>query len=246
MHIYIHGSLLNQKKYLPTVHEIEAKITDLGLSGRVCRLGHLRSVRDIVREELRRMPKTIVAIGDDDLVSQVISLMGASGVALGIIPVGENNQIAAGLGITPANACNVLAARRIIDLDLGLIDDKAFVRRAHIVSPNVKLLIDDNYQVFTDNAKTEVINFLLDTEGGENAAKPQAQSGNLYLMITKENSKFLKKKEVDTSLIPFHNLKIQTQDAEVVLDGLTTVRHPRQITILPKGLNVIVGRERQF
>ena len=80
MHIYIYDSWLSQKKHLSKLSEIEGKLTDLGLSGRVCRLGRLRSLSDIVRQELRRMPKTIVAVGDDSIISQVISLLGASGV----------------------------------------------------------------------------------------------------------------------------------------------------------------------
>ncbi len=245
MHIYIYGSALSQKKYLSQIHEIEAKVTDLGLSGRVARLGKLRSLRDIVREELRRMPKTIIVVGDDSLVSQVISLMGGTGVALGIIPIGENNQIATSLGITLANACNVLSARRLIEIDLGLVDSQAFVRRAAISGPKIKLLIDNNYSILAPEAKVEVINFLLETEKEVGQTGPDAQSGNLYLMITKEKSSFLKK-EVEHSFIPFRELDIQTDTAEVVLDGLTKVNHPRRITIMPNGLQVIVGRERNF
>jgi diacylglycerol kinase family enzyme len=245
MHIYIYDSALSQPKYLAPVHEIEARVTDLGLSGRVARLGKLRSLRDIVREELRRMPKTIIAVGDDSLVSQVISLMGGTGVALGIIPIGEKNQIAAGLGVTLANACNVLSARRIIAIDLGLVDNRAFVRRAEIFGTKIKMLIDGNYSVEAPEAKTEVINFLLESEQATGVTKPDAQSGSLYLMITKEKNSFLKK-ELERSLVPFRELDIQTDTAEVVLDGLTKINHPRSITIMPNGLQVIVGRERNF
>lgn len=245
MHIYIYDSALSQKKYLSQVHEVEARVTDLGLSGRVSRLGKLRSLRDIVREELRRMPKTIIAVGDDSLVSQVISLMGGTGVALGIIPVGENNQIAGSLGITLANACNVLSARRIIEIDLGMVDNQAFVRRAEIFGPRIKVLIDGNYSISAPDAKLEVVNFLLESETATGVTKPDAQSGSLYLMITKAVNSFLKK-EVERSLVPFRELDVQTDTAEVVLDGLTKVNHPRRITIMPNGLQVIVGRERNF
>lgn len=245
MHIYIYDSTLSQKKYLSQIHEVEAKVTDLGLSGRVARLGKLRSLRDIVREELRRMPKTIIAVGDDSLVSQVISLMGGTGVALGLIPIGAKNQIAAGLGITLANACNVLSARRIIEIDLGLVDNRAFVRRAEILGPKIKLLIDGNYSILAPEAKVEVINFLLESERATGVTKPDAQSGSLYLMITKAKNSFLKK-ELERSLVPFRELDIQTDTAEMVLDGLTKINHPRRVTIMPNGLQVIVGRERNF
>ncbi len=246
MHIYIYDSFLGQKKYLTQVHEAEAKITDLGLSGRVCRLGQLRSLTDVVRGELRRMPKTIVAIGDDNLVSQVISLMGGSGVALGIIPIGESHKIAEGLGITAENACNVLAARRIIKIDLGLVDNRAFVRRAELVGRKLKLQIDGNYTISSTDAKIEAINFLLDNDETFSASSPQPQSGSLYLVVTKEQKSGFLKKDFERSLIPFRELNIQTDEAEAALDGLTIVRHPKKISVLPNGLEVIVGRERNF
>jgi diacylglycerol kinase family enzyme len=246
MHIYIYDSFLSQKKYLTQVHEAEAKITDLGLSGRVCRLGQLRSLSDVVREELRRAPKTIVAIGDDALVSQVISLMGGSGVVLGIIPIGESNKIAEGLGINYENACNVLAARRIVKIDLGLLDNRAFVRRAEFIGKKIKLEIDGNYSITAPGTKIEVINFFLDNDTSISETKTEPQSGNLYLMITKEEKSGFMKKGYERSLIPFKDLRIQTDEIEALLDGLTTVRHPKQVSVLPKGLEVIVGRERQF
>ncbi len=244
MHIYIYDSWLSQKKYLSQVHDIEAKITDLGLSGRVCRLGQLRSLSDVVRGELRRMPKTIVAIGDDNLVSQIISLMAGSGVALGIVPIGESNKIADSLGVNIENACNVLAARRIIQIDLGLVDNRAFVRRAELISKKLKLQIDGNYTITANDGKVEAVNFLLDRHSLE-ADSSQLPSGSLYLMITKDKSGFLKK-EVEQSLIPFRELNVQTDEAEARLDNLTTIRHPKRISLMPNGLEVIVGRERQF
>jgi len=246
MHIYIYDSFLGQKKYLSQVHEVEARVTDLGLSGRVCRLGQLRSLSDVVRGELRRMPKTIVAIGDDSLVSRVISLMGGSGVALGVIPVGESNKIAEGLGINAENACNVLAARRIIQIDLGLVDDRAFVRRAELTGKKIKLQIDGNYTISSPNTKIEAVNFLLDNDEALVNKRPEPQSGSLYLMITKEQKSGFLKKEYEQSFIPFRELLIQTDEVEARLDNLTTVRHPKRLSVLPQGLEVIVGRERQF
>lgn len=245
MHIYIYGFFLSQKKYLTQLHEVEARITDLGLSGRVCRLGQLRSLSDVVRGELRRAPKTIVAIGDDDLVSQVISLMGGSGVALGIIPIGESNRIADGLGINADNACNVLAARRIIQLDLGLVDNRAFVRRAELFGKKLNLLVDNNFIVSSQGSRVEIVNFLLDNDEALTDNRPQPQSGSLYLMFTKDTGGFLKK-DYERSLIPFRELAVQTDEVEAKLDNLTIARHPKRITVLPNGLEVIVGRERQF
>jgi len=246
MHIYIYDSALSQKKHFTQLNEVEAKLTDLGLSGRICRLGQLRSVSDVVRGELRRLPKTIVAVGDDNLISQIISLLGGSGVAMGIIPIGENNRIAESLGITSDNACNVLAARRLLQIDLGLVDSRAFVRRVELVGKKIKLLVDGNYLISSDGAKIEVVNFLLDTDESLTTERPKITSGNLYLMITREQKSGFLKKDLERSLIPFAELAVETDETEAVLDGLTKVRHPKRLAVLARGLVVIVGRERQF
>ena len=102
MHIYIYDSFVNQKKYDKILARIETRITDLELNGKISRLGVMKNIPDIVSNELKRGAKTIIAVGNDKTINQVINSLAGSQVPLGIIPIGrENNQISFALGIEP-------------------------------------------------------------------------------------------------------------------------------------------------
>lgn len=249
MHTYIYDSYLSDKKYFNAVNEIESRLTDLGLGGRVCRLSPLRSLRDVINQELKRNPKTLVVIGNDSIVSQAISLMGGSDVPFGIIPVAEPNNIASRLGIVEEHACPILSARRIVQIDLGVVDNKTFLKSAEIMGDKLRLMIDDNYIVETQGAKVEIVNFLLNEEMGELVAPATYHNGQLHLIITKEVVKraLLKNRtELEQSIIPFTELEIVTEGSTVMLDGFVKINNPQKVFVLPKGLKAIVGKQRNF
>ncbi|MCK4553680.1 hypothetical protein KAU19_01815, partial [Candidatus Parcubacteria bacterium] len=64
MHIYIYDSYVNQKKYDKVLARIETRITDLGLNGKISRLGLMKNIPDLVYNELKRGVKTIIAVGN--------------------------------------------------------------------------------------------------------------------------------------------------------------------------------------
>lgn len=62
---------------------------------------------------------TLVAVGGDDTVAEIMNAASASDVAIGIIPTGLRNRLAAQLGIiTWPQACEALAARRLTSFSL--------------------------------------------------------------------------------------------------------------------------------
>lgn len=249
MHTYIYDIFLADKKYFPAINAIEAKLTELGLSGRICRLSPLRSLRDVITQELKRLPKTLIIVGNDSIVSQAISIMGGNDVPLGIIPIGEPNNIASRLGITYDNCCSVLSARRVVDIDLGAVDSKTFLKSAEINGEQLKLLIDNNYHVSSQGAKVEVVNSFLNEAAGELPVKSNENQRQLHLIITKEVVKrgLLKSsRELERSIIPFADLAVISDNATITLDGFVKITNPRQISVLPKGLKIIVGKDRSF
>jgi diacylglycerol kinase family enzyme len=82
--------------------------------------------------------KTIVAVGGDGTINEIINSIGNTGIALGIIPLGATNELARMLGILDwQTACNILAGRKIEEVDLGLINDNVFVTAASIGFDNI-------------------------------------------------------------------------------------------------------------
>lgn len=249
MHTYIYDTFLTDKKYFTAINGIEAKITELGLSGRICRLSPLRSLRDVISQELKRLPKTLVIVGNDSIVSQAISIMGGNDTPLGIIPVGEPNNIAARLGINAENCCPTLSARRVVEIDLGAVDSKTFLKSAEINGLDLRLMIDGNYYIESAGSKVEVVNSFLNEEIGDLPAKSNEDQRQLHLVITKEIIKkgLLKNsRELERSIIPFSNLQVASDNATITLDGFVKINNPHSISVLPRGLKAIVGRERSF
>ena len=103
MNIYIYDSFVTEKKHLNTIARIETRLTDLGLNGKIVRLGVMNSVFDIIDNEARKGAKTFVAVGNIRLLSLCINALAFlqknnpaySDLPLGFIPVAKkNNEIA--------------------------------------------------------------------------------------------------------------------------------------------------------
>ncbi|MFH0840749.1 MAG: diacylglycerol kinase family protein [bacterium] len=238
---------MSEKKYITTLNQVEARITELGLSGKICRLAPLRSLRDIVMQELRRNPKMIIAVGNDWIISQVATMVLDANVPLGIIPIGDNNKIAAGLGINTNNAADVLGQRRIIKIDLGLVNRYIFLRKAKFYSNNAVIRIDNKYNINARKSWIEIVNFLSPEEEQWNSEnKPNPEDNLLYLVIKDRDGGFFSKKEPSQTIIPFEYISIDSKEKEILLDNASTINNPKEVSVLKKRLKVVVGKNRNF
>ena len=130
MHVYIYDDYVSAKKYDNTLAHIETRITDLGLNGKIIRLGVMKNVAEAVAGEIKRGAKTIIAVGNDQTINKIINSVALfairnqvkATVPLGLITVGDKgNSIAPALGVAlDEKGCDALSARRIAKLDLGL------------------------------------------------------------------------------------------------------------------------------
>jgi len=228
---------------------IETRITDLGLNGKISRLGLMKNIPDLVSNELRRGAKTIIAVGNDKTVNQVINSLAGSRVPLGIIPIGrEHNQIASALGVEPEEAaCDVLSARRIINLDLGKANNQYFLTNAIIANQETIVEIDKNYSIeIMERGQVNIINMPANDQGLPENAKFNPQDGILELFIKTKQSKNFLKKIIGQSVFPFNKLTIINKHHPVILDGVVKISAPVEISAAGQMLNVIVGKERGF
>jgi len=252
MHVYIYDSFLAQKKYDRILANIETRITDLGLNGKICRLGIMKNVYDMIENELKRGAKTIIAVGNDHTINQIINPLANHNVPLGIIPVGQNNNlIATALGIEPEEAaCDILSARRIIKLDLGKANNYYFLSNATINNQGTSIKINKDYSIeIMSQGETRVINLTapdndLPIPGTQDKFDPQ--DGILELFIKTKISKNILKKITGHSIFPLKKLTIINEKLPVVLDNSIQITTPVQIGVVKQKLNVIVGRKRNF
>jgi diacylglycerol kinase family enzyme len=271
MYFYLVDSFLSEKKYEKIFARIENRIVDLGINGRITRLSLLKSATELIKEEIKRGAKTIVAIGNDKIIGQIINVIAEEDLTLGLIPVGENNQIAQALGIAENEAaCDILSARRVEKLDLGKVNQNYFLFKAQIQSPEIILDSDNQYKInlLSKNNLITIYNLAVEAElkrvlpAEKNYHCFNPQDGILELIINpdKDSQKsFLKifnwlgKKRTALTLaekisfFPIKNINIKSKESvPVVLDQCIVTKTPAQVSVLPKALKIIVGKNRVF
>ncbi|MFA5197493.1 MAG: diacylglycerol kinase family protein [Patescibacteria group bacterium] len=119
--------------------KLKERLSELGIAGEFEKSTGPADIPKLTKIAISKGFKTIVAVGGDGTINEVInSLDNKEGVALGIIPTGNTNELANLLGIHDwQSACAILAARKIEKVDLGKIDGNVFVTSASIGFDNV-------------------------------------------------------------------------------------------------------------
>lgn len=254
MHLYLYDSFLNNKKYNNLLARIETRLTDLGIGGKIFRLSPLRNINELLNDEVKSGVKTIVVVGNDKTLSQVINVVAKLNVVLGIIPVGAENSIAQTLGIPLAEqACNVIAARIIEKVDLGRVNNTYFLSGLTISSGQLTIECENQYKVrprFQDQIR--ICNLrpaLAASPGTANYFDPQ--DGLLEILIQPLASGFSqlfkKSTQLKNSVIPFKKIAIRSRDSlPVITDGQKVLKTPVNIEIVPQKLKIIVGKNRLF
>jgi diacylglycerol kinase family enzyme len=258
MNVFVYDAFLSEKKYERTLNRIETRLTDLGLNGKIVRLGVLKNIMDAVGRELKQGAKTIVAVGNNRTLNQIVNAQAAINpselpfgpVPIGLIPVGAaNNDLAAVLGVPPEdNAGDVIAARRIETLDLGQANEYYFFGHARINNAGTVLEIDHNFSLeIMGPGEIKVLNIPSAQDLGR-GFNPNPKDRRLELYIEARTSKLLplRGRTVEQSVFSFSHLYITNKNKPLVLDGAINLPTPVEIKIAPRQLPFIVGKERGF
>ena len=243
MHSYIFDYFLTQKKYEGVVAKIETRLTDLGLQGKNCHVGPLKSLKSIVRDELRSNPKTIVAIGNNVTFNGIINALDGANITIGIVPVGANNSLATIFGINDEDsACTALSARLIENISIGAANGFYFVSQASIQNTGSIIDINGRYTVEpTGPGAITIINPSVNPRPGRTI-----NSGSLGVYIQVQKKRFLKN-ESDTTFICANSVIVNNSRGQAFkLDGVMDVMPPVTFGVKKNALSVIVGRDRKF
>lgn len=244
--VYIYDHTLAAKRYQKTLERLETRLTDLGISGKIYRLAPMTRVQEIVRDELKKASKTIVVVGGDRLISQVASYMNEGHIPLGIVPIGEGSVCANALGIDSENACRILAARRIVRIDLGRVNTgDTFLSQLTVTANNPVLVIDGDITARTEGQTNIQIANVLPDDYGYRGPRVSPEDGRLNAYILKIQSGLFKK-DVSQSSITCKQIELQSGPYSVMLDGGVEVSGVTTVSIYPQALSVIVGKERKF
>lgn len=244
MHVYIYDDYLNNGRYNKTINRIEIRLTDLGLNGKIIRLGGIKNIKGTIQNEIKLGAKTFIAVGNNQTVNKIIGAIIDTDIysdfqkktLLGIIPVGDDNSIAASFGIkNEEEACNILLARRLEKIDLGLIGGHYFLNQVSIQSLGTILEIDDYSLEIMNKGEVKIINLLSEKD---EIIKSNPHDGLLDI--------FIKTKKKDRTCLTAKKLRITNPESRLIVDGIMEMETPAEISIMRDKINVIVGKERMF
>ncbi len=249
MYYYLYDSFLNEKKYQTNLAKIESRLASLGINGKINQLSFLKNIKQILQEEIKRGVKTVVIVGNDQTIGQIINLAADLDVVLGIIPIGgRSNKIARLLGIPSGEAaCNALSSRIIKKIDLGKINNHYFLTSIELGGKNFLLECDQNFFLQPANQKNENIITIanLDDYPGTGI---RPNDGRLNLFIKNIQKKLLVKKEITASRLTAEKIKITSSKTLAIFlnDEQKIFKTPAEIKISPKKIRIIVGKHREF
>jgi len=250
MYHYIYDSFLSDPKHAKLLSQIENRLTDLGIYGNVHRLALFKSMKGTIQDAVRRGAKTIIAVGDDGTVAKAIDAVAEfSGVSFGAIPVGEKHTIAQLLGIPlGVEACDVLSARLVEDLDLGKVNSHYFLTSLEVPG-QVNAECDGQYTVSpVAGGHIRVCNLSM---GERHTSDPR--DGRLETMVRTATRGFFSSMfrpalaTAGLSVFPTQKVVIRAEgkaQMTAIADGQPYADAEFRIEVMPKRLKVIVGKAR--
>lgn len=249
MYLYIYDSFLNNKKFNLILANIESRLNDLDIKGKICRLNLLKNLKEIISDSVKNGVNTIVTVGDDTTFSKIINCSMGLDVVIGYIPLIKNSKIAEILGIPPfEQACEILAQRIIKKIDLARINNNYFIDSAEIVDQKVKIKFNNFEITPIKNNLISICNLGVTASGRGYKCNPS--DGYLEAVITPITKKWLfQAKKIDKqSVFPFTKIKITAINNPVMIkvDEQLLIKTPAEIEVIPNKLKIIVGSRRKF
>ena len=128
MYYYIVNPAAGRGQIKNLQDKLRSRLDDLGIRGEWAKTTGAGDATRLTKAAVASGHTTIVAVGGDDTVNEVINGVDKSNVAVGIIPIGTANRVAGQLGIVQwQQACEALAARRLTPYSLIAAGQKFFL-----------------------------------------------------------------------------------------------------------------------
>lgn len=244
MHVYVYDDYLNKSKFNRIINRTEIRLTDLGLNGKILRLSGIKNIKTAIQNEIRIGSKTIVAVGNNQTVNKIIGAIINDDIygdfqkktLLGIIPIGPDNSIASSFGINGSDeACNILLARRVEKIDLGLAGNHYFLNEASIESQGTTIEFGSYSLGTIEKGEIKVINLLKEKNDD---LKSSPHDGVLDI--------FIKTRKKDKTSLKAKRFTISNPSEKLIVDGVLEINTPVVLDVLRNQINIIVGKDRLF
>jgi diacylglycerol kinase family enzyme len=113
---------VSQREFERVQNLLYSSLSEFRIAGEVVRVTGLRTINQLVESAFSRGVKTLVAVGNEDTLNDVVNAIKGRDVMLGFIPI-MKSEIGRILGITDIEqGAKTIAMRRIAPMDLGMVN----------------------------------------------------------------------------------------------------------------------------
>lgn len=245
VYCYVYDEVLQDRRYERELAQVETRLTDLGISGKIARLALFRDPLELIRDEIRAGVTTIVAVGNDATLRRVIDAVGDRKTVIAFLPIGPQKKSMATLLGMPNGlaACEALSARIVEELDVGEVNGQRFLQAAHLDHENFVIHFGDKYTLTPQRkALLEVRNFAeLDDAGAQSPI-----DGALSCIIRLPKFSLFKQK-THVTIVPFVEIFVRCGTPTVVLaDGGRVEGSDFVFRVIPRALRLVTGKGKKF
>lgn len=251
--------------------KIKSYLAHLDLNGEFVEAKQKEDVANIAQEALDRDIDTIVAIGGDGIVNRIIQVIAGKDITLGVIPIGETNLLAKFLKINNwRKGCEVLVKKEIINLNLGLVNDKKYFISSVEVESEEEKTRNFFKKIVSRKKEKKYTNAIINIENINSNLKMQTEVSSIMIssmpfplpenidlqeimekeelsIITKSKPQGKNKTSEEITVLAGRKIDISSkQKMDVKIDGENFGKTNVSIEILPKALRVITPKRKEI
>lgn len=244
MYVYLYDEELQDRRYERDLGQVETRLTDLGITGKIVRLAMYRDPMQVMRDEIRAGATTLVAVGSEATLRRAIEAVGDTRVVVAYIPLGKASPMADLLGIpTGVAACDVLSARLVEDMDLGEVNGRRFLFSATMDITGAVVRCEDRFTLTPlRKAQLEIRNLAWPDDVGIFSPSDERLT---FVVKAKKSGLFTKK--YDASVLNLRRVRLYCPEERALeLDGAELRGQEFDVRVVPGRLRVVTGKNRKY
>jgi len=235
------------------IETIKDRLTDLGISGEFVVPDRIRPARDLAEQGVFKGYTTIVAIGADDLINDVASVMLSKQQVFGVIPLNASENIHRIIGASSWEEAAInLRYRKVTDTRVGIINQQNVFFSYCELDLDRPASVTVEFENFVFQAKA---NELFVANQFPNFAKKYPNQLDVIMKSVDPKSttfwgRFRKmivgnsiKKDIDLTLIRSDGLRIfSPRQIQIRVDGRVAAKTPATFGISQKTIRLITKK----
>lgn len=249
MYFYFYDNCTQEEKHSSTIHAIEARLVELGINGRIEKLSIFKNAKTVIEDAIKKGAETIVAVGNDNTFTQLISAAAAYEVTIGFIPIENSPRYSELLGIpVGVEACTVLSKRRKVVADVGNANGHSFISAIEVSNPETARVTCNGEYTISSTTKDSSITIM--NVGSSNTDIFDCTDGKFDVVVTPapiKESRFKKERVIPRSIFHSDSVYIESVSSDPIqctIDNTINIQTPCTVRIIPQALPIIVGKER--